>query len=128
MYSDMLSMIIKDNVPLRDIAGAAGMELGIDLVKEAKMSGRRDPMTACYIDSAFPAMLYFAFKYGSNPEECLLKSTNAGGENVARTSLLGALVGASVGYSQFPAHFKNDLALSGEYYQEAVQLADIVSK
>lgn len=120
-------MIIKDNVPLRDIAGAAGMELGIDLVKETKMS-RRDPMTACYIDSAFPAMLYFAFKYGHNPEECLLKSTNAGGENVARTSLLGALLGASVGYSQFPAHFKNGLTLGSEYYQEAAQLADVVSK
>lgn len=44
----------------------------------------RDPMTACYIDSAFPSFLYYLYKYHENPEEALLRSTNAGGENVAR--------------------------------------------
>ena len=41
-------------------------------------------MSACYIDSAFPTLLYYAAKYGDDPEQALLRSTNAGGENVAR--------------------------------------------
>jgi hypothetical protein len=40
--------------------------------------------TACYIDSAFPSLLFYAAKYHANPEEALQRSTNAGGENVAR--------------------------------------------
>ena len=59
-----------------------------------------------YVSSAFPVMLYIAYKYGdedspgavtpsSGPfERAILASTNAGGENVARGSLLGALLGA----------------------------------
>lgn len=44
-------------------------------------------MSACYIDSAFPTLLYYAAKYGDDPEQALLRSTNAGGENVARGAL-----------------------------------------
>lgn len=61
-----------------------------------------DPMVACYIDSAFPAMLFFAYKYGEDVEKAILASANAGGENVARGALLGALVGAQHGFSAFP--------------------------
>jgi ADP-ribosylglycohydrolase len=38
-------------------------------------------------------MLFFAYKYGHDPENCLLKSANAGGENVNRGNVLGALLG-----------------------------------
>jgi hypothetical protein len=48
-----------------------------------------DPMCACYIDSAFPSLLYYAAKYGDDPEQALLRSTNAGGENVARGAFYG---------------------------------------
>jgi ADP-ribosylglycohydrolase len=57
--------------------------------------GKGDPMAACYIDSSFPAMLHFAYKYADSVEACLLANANAGGENVARGSLLGALMGAA---------------------------------
>lgn len=97
-----------------------------------------DPMVACYIDSSFPALLHFAYKYADSPEQAILANANAGkfskqilislllcramvspvlviinnyllkmhfagGENVARGSLLGALLGAAHGMDKFPA-------------------------
>jgi ADP-ribosylglycohydrolase len=59
-------------------------------------------MVACYIDSAYPALLHFAYKYADSPERAILASANAGGENVARGSLLGALLGAAHGMNSFP--------------------------
>ena len=52
-------------------------------------------MAACYIDQSFPALLHFAYKYADNPEQAVLANANAGGENVARGSLIGALLGAA---------------------------------
>ncbi len=63
-------------------------------------------MTACYIDSAFPAALHFAYKYADSVEAALLANANAGGENVARGSLIGALVGAYHGVDAFPLHLR----------------------
>lgn len=57
-----------------------------------------DPMVACYIDSSFPALLHFAYRYADyGPKMALLANANAGGENVARGSALGALLGAYYG-------------------------------
>jgi hypothetical protein len=39
---------------------------------------RGDPMTACYIDSSFPALLHFAYKYADSPEKAVLANANAG--------------------------------------------------
>lgn len=66
-------------------------------------SSRGDPMVACYIDSAYPAMLFFAYKYADSVEEAILASANAGGENVARGACVGALLGAAHGTVAFPA-------------------------
>lgn len=54
-------------------------------------------------------MLHFAYKYGGDFEACLLANTNTGGENVARGMILGALLGASHGVQQIPAHLKDGL-------------------
>lgn len=59
-------------------------------------------MVACYIDSSFPALLHFAYKYADSPEQAVLANANAGGENVARGSLLGALMGAAHGMQGWP--------------------------
>lgn len=32
------------------------------------MAKGADPMVACYIDSSFPALLHFAYKYADSPE------------------------------------------------------------
>jgi ADP-ribosylglycohydrolase len=73
-------------------------------------SGGQDPMVACYIDSSFPALLHFAYKYAdSMPETAILASANAGGENVARGSLLGAIMGAAYGVNAWPAWARDGL-------------------
>jgi ADP-ribosyl-[dinitrogen reductase] hydrolase len=60
-------------------------------------------MVACYIDSSFPALLHLAYRYGEfGPEKGLLANANAGGENVARGSALGALIGGYKGVNSFP--------------------------
>lgn len=37
-----------------------------------------DPMVACYIDSSYPALLFFAYKYADSPERAILANANAG--------------------------------------------------
>jgi hypothetical protein len=60
--------------------------------------GGEDPMVACYIDSSFPAMLYMLYKYADvDMGTAALANANAGGENVARGSILGAVLGARAG-------------------------------
>jgi len=38
-------------------------------------------------------LLFLAYKYADSPERAILANANAGGENVARGSLLGTLMG-----------------------------------
>lgn len=81
----------------------------------------QDPLTACYLDSAFPAMLFMAYKYApAASQEGLSKgflkavcaNANRGGENVGSGALLGALWGAEVGFSNLPPSLINNLAVS----------------
>ena len=39
---------------------------------------RGDPMVACYIDSSFLALLFFAYKYAESVEAAILANANAG--------------------------------------------------
>lgn len=75
-------------------------------------SSRDDPVVACYIDSSFPALLHFAYKYADSPERAVLANANAGGENVARGSILGAIMGAAHGPQGWPAWAKDGLKAS----------------
>lgn len=105
VFGDMLA-----NLLTRDAGAADGGEaLRAECVKAAKEVGfalehavktkyaADNPMVACYIDGAFNALLVFAYKYADTPATALLESVNAGGENVARTSALGLLLGAAWG-------------------------------
>ena len=58
-------------------------------------------MVACAIGSSFPALLFFAYKYADSVEAAILANANAGGENVGRGALLGAIVGAAHGMEGF---------------------------
>jgi ADP-ribosyl-[dinitrogen reductase] hydrolase len=49
---------------------------------------------ACYLQDAFPAALYLAWKYADNPEAALIANTNLGGDNCHRGAVVGSLVGA----------------------------------
>jgi ADP-ribosylglycohydrolase len=58
--------------------------------------------TACYVEDSVPAVVYLALKYHDDPEQALIVNTNLGGDNAARGSVLGALLGASCGIERFP--------------------------
>eukprot|EP00931_Biecheleriopsis_adriatica_P101727 TRINITY_DN76808_c0_g1_i1.p1 TRINITY_DN76808_c0_g1~~TRINITY_DN76808_c0_g1_i1.p1 ORF type:complete len:382 (+),score=77.25 TRINITY_DN76808_c0_g1_i1:50-1147(+) len=68
----------------------------------------RDPVVACYIDQNFQSLIHLAAKY---PEfrECALANANAGGENVHRGLVLGALLGAQAGAAGIPDDLKKGL-------------------
>eukprot|EP00339_Tiarina_fusa_P023809 CAMPEP_0117085280 /NCGR_PEP_ID=MMETSP0472-20121206/59969_1 /TAXON_ID=693140 ORGANISM="Tiarina fusus, Strain LIS" /NCGR_SAMPLE_ID=MMETSP0472 /ASSEMBLY_ACC=CAM_ASM_000603 /LENGTH=169 /DNA_ID=CAMNT_0004814509 /DNA_START=546 /DNA_END=1056 /DNA_ORIENTATION=- len=88
-----------------------------DVVAAVKSHNGSDPMTACYLNSSFPAALYMMYKYSTDEtrdvtvafEEGCLANANRGGENVATGSLIGALLGAECGFSNLPAKFISGL-------------------
>lgn len=80
-------------------------------------------------------MLHIAYKYGdadsigarpsvSPVERTLLASANAGGENVARGALLGALVGARYGLQGIPSSLRNGLLQAADIDKETAAFAD----
>ena len=71
--------------------------MGYDLNRLLQSYQLDDPMTACYIHSSFPALLVFLYKYAHDPHQCLIASVNAGGENVARSAVIGSILGAAYG-------------------------------
>lgn len=48
---------------------------------------------ACYIDQSFPASLYLAWKYHTDPEAALIANAKVGGDSCHRAAVVGALVG-----------------------------------
>ena len=78
-----------------------------------------DPVTACYIDSSFPILLFYAYKYADDPEKMLLSSANGGGENVSRGALLGVICGSVFGYSKFPNNLIEGLVDKNSIDKEA---------
>jgi ADP-ribosyl-[dinitrogen reductase] hydrolase len=76
--------------------------------------------SACYVEDSVPAVIYLALKYHHDPEKALIVNTNLGGDNAARGSVLGALLGAFHGLERFPRRWIDGLAhpppgLKGEY-------------
>ncbi len=65
--------------------------------------------TACYVEDSVPAVLYLALKYHADPQKALIVNTNLGGDNAARGSVLGALLGAFHGIEGFPRRWINGL-------------------
>lgn len=51
---------------------------------------------ACYVDQAFPASLYLAWKYHDDFPSAALANAKAGGDNCQRGAVVGALVAAEV--------------------------------
>lgn len=49
--------------------------------------------SACYIDGAWPAILYLLARHAEQPLEALLANTKVGGDNVHRGAVLGCLLG-----------------------------------
>jgi len=65
--------------------------------------------SACYVEDAFPAVIYLALKYHHDPEKALIINTNLGGDNAGRGSVLGAFLGAAHGVDKFPSRWLKGL-------------------
>ena len=52
---------------------------------------------ACYIDEAFPAALYLAWKYHQDFSAGIIANAHCGGDNCHRGGVIGALLGAACG-------------------------------
>ena len=119
---DLLTATLQ-GAPLRDTVESIGQEYFQGSVRNMVLgSGNEDPMVACYIDSSFPALLHFLYKYADSPEAAVLANANAGGENVARGSVLGAVMGAAHGMQGWPAWAREGLRSRAEVEAEAEAL------
>ena len=124
VYRDLLLAVLR-GADLRQSVVQAAKRLRFDV--EAVAQNGDDPMTACYINSSFPALLVLAYKYGNDPVQCLLKGANAGGENVNRNSVLGALLGAAHGFRAWPESLVNGLTKSAEYQTEISEFEQLTT-
>jgi ADP-ribosylglycohydrolase len=69
---------------------------------------------ACYVDKAFPASLYLAWKYANDFSAGVISNTNVGGDNCHRGVVIGTLLGAANGMSNIPERWKRGLSLLSE--------------
>ena len=128
-FTSLLIRVL-EGFDLREAVELAGKELfgeGVSVKHMVERSGGEDPMVACYINSSFPALLFFLYKYAdSDAGTVALANANAGGENVARGSLLGAVIGARG--KPFPAWcneglmHKNEIAAELDAFVEALSV------
>jgi ADP-ribosylglycohydrolase len=64
---------------------------------------------ACYIDDAFPAALYLAWKYADDFEGGVVANAVVGGDNCHRAGVVGALLGAAAGRDGIPERLRDGL-------------------
>ncbi|MBW2410606.1 MAG: ADP-ribosylglycohydrolase family protein [Deltaproteobacteria bacterium] len=103
LHIAILEEIEKQRTPLVGHAFVKWLDHPDDMVIGPRFS------TACYVEDSVPAVLYLALKYHADPEKALIVNTNLGGDNAARGSVLGALLGASHGIEGFPRRWIDGL-------------------
>ncbi|WP_300157195.1 ADP-ribosylglycohydrolase family protein [Solidesulfovibrio sp.] len=80
----------------------------------------------CAIYHQLPAAYYLAARFHDDFEAAVLHSVNGGGQNQARTILVGALAGAQTGLSGIPKRFLDGLEQGGRLLELAEALAAAV--
>lgn len=116
-FGEMLRRVIQGE-PLRPVLRTVGDTLpGLSVARLERWLAEPDLRVvgerlspACYIADAFPSALYFALKYEGDPEAGLVANTMAGGDNVHRGVVVGALLGAAHGRAGWPARWLAGLA------------------
>jgi ADP-ribosylglycohydrolase len=103
LQSAIIEEIEKQRTPLVGHAFVKWLDQPDDMIIGPRFS------TACYVEDSVPAVLYLALKYHADPENALIVNTNLGGDNAARGSVLGALLGASHGVEGFPRRWIDGL-------------------
>lgn len=74
--------------------------------------------SACYIEDSFPATLYLAARYPDDFEAALVANTNVGGDNCHRGAVLGAIMGAALGYGAIPERWLQGLRSRAALHEE----------
>jgi len=80
----------------------------------------------CAIYHQLPSVYYLSARFHDDFESAVLHAVNGGGQNQARASLTGALVGAQVGLSQIPQRFIDGLEDSAALRRLSEDLAATV--
>ena len=80
----------------------------------------RGQISACYLQQSLPTLIDLVQTYipAQDPWHGLLTNANAGGENVHRGSVLGAILGARAGNDALPEKLKKGLVPYDELAQE----------
>lgn len=128
-FGRLLPRLLRDQEPhirplVYDIAGSLGFPAA--KVVEQVIRERRSDLhviggllsPACYIEDSFPAVLYLAARYSNNFEAALVANTNVGGDNCHRGAVLGALLGAALGYQTIPERWIRGLRSRVELEEE----------
>ncbi len=114
--------------PVGSLARAAAERLGFPaaaaiervernhLSDRAVIGGMLSP--ACYIDQSLPAVLYLAARYSDDFEAALVANANAGGDNCHRGAVLGAILGAALGFDAIPERWIQGLRARSELDEE----------
>ena len=82
----------------------------------------------CAIYHQLPAAYYLAARFPDDFESAVLHAINGGGQNMARTCLTGALVGAQVGLSGIPQRFIDGLENHSELVSLAKKLGELAAQ
>eukprot|EP00746_Dinoflagellata_sp_MGD_P004232 gnl/MRDRNA2_/MRDRNA2_108165_c0_seq1.p1 gnl/MRDRNA2_/MRDRNA2_108165_c0~~gnl/MRDRNA2_/MRDRNA2_108165_c0_seq1.p1 ORF type:complete len:355 (-),score=66.71 gnl/MRDRNA2_/MRDRNA2_108165_c0_seq1:83-1147(-) len=128
-YIPRLTWLLRSVLGGRKAADAA-QDLATNMYGRPIGTQNSDPVVACYIDPNFQSLLHFTAKY-DDFKDCLLANANAGGENVHRGLVLGAVMGAGAGAKGIPEHLKTGLKHSADLNKEikafvdSLQLTDI---
>lgn len=83
---------------------------------------------SCAFFMILPGAYYLAGRYPNDFEKAVLSAINSGGQNLARASLTGALVGAMTGLSGIPERFIKGLADGEKWLAIAKEIASQSAK
>lgn len=130
--SNLLFHLFQDTNPnIESLAYAAASNLGFpadQVVQNVRHHQRSDLEViggllspACYVDQAFPSVLYLAARYHDDFESALIANTNVGGDNCHRGAVLGAILGASLGITAIPERWIHGLTAHDEINDEIEQ-------
>ena len=78
---------------------------------------------ACAYYMVLPGAYYLAARFPDNFETAVLTAVNSGGQNLARASLTGGMVGAITGLSSFPERFIKGLTDGDKWVEVAKKIA-----
>ncbi len=78
----------------------------------------------CQAINLLPAVYYLSYRYPDNFEMAVLSAINSGGNNMARATMTGSIVGGMVGIDGIPERFINGLNQGEKYLELAQQIAD----